>query len=129
MRNAAGGWQAFFRLPGLLRHPNRWVPFQYLSHRMLRWMVTPALFPLLLISNLCLASAPGISPYSIYTAALAAQGLFYASAWLGWLTCRYGRDIRWLLAPFYIVLLNAAALVGAWRFLRGHQGVVWKKVR
>jgi hypothetical protein len=33
------------------------------------------------------------------------------------------------LAPFYVVMLNAAALVGGWRFLRGRQSAVWQKVR
>ncbi|MBC7236107.1 MAG: glycosyltransferase family 2 protein [Chloroflexi bacterium] len=123
VRNSAGGWQAFFRLPGMLRHRNPWVTFQYLSHRMLRWMVTPSLFVLLLLSNLCLAGR------SFYAATLLAQALFYLLAGLGWLLARRGQQIRWLLAPFYIIMLNAAALVGAWRFLRGRQGAVWQKVR
>ena len=141
-RMAAGGWQAFFRLPGLLRHPNRWIPFQYLSHRMLRWMVTPSLFVLLLLSNICLASRP------FYAVILGLQGAFYLAALLGWLLARSqpppegpptepssydqprrGTFGRWLLAPFYVVMLNAAALVGGWRFLRGRQSAVWQKVR
>jgi hypothetical protein len=37
--------------------------------------------------------------------------------------------VGWLLAPFYICLLNAAALAGGWRFLLGRQSVIWHKVR
>ena len=99
------------------------VTFQYLSHRMLRWMVTPTLFVLLLLANLCLANR------TFYAITLAAQALFYALAGIGWLLASRGRRVRWLLAPFYICLLNAAALAGGWRYLRGSQSVLWRKVR
>lgn len=122
-RNAAGGWQAFFKLPGLLRHPSKLITFQYLSHRMARWMVTPELFILLLLSNLALLRQP------FYLSAFALQMALYLLAGLGWLLAARGRRVRWLLAPFYIGLLNAAALVGGWRFLFGKQSVVWRKVR
>jgi len=122
-RNAAGGWQAFFKLPGLLRHPNKLITFQYLSHRMARWMVTPELFILLFASNLALVGQP------FYLGAFALQMAFYLLAGLGWLLAARGRRVRWLLAPFYVCLLNAAALAGGWRFLFGKQSVVWSKVR
>jgi cellulose synthase/poly-beta-1,6-N-acetylglucosamine synthase-like glycosyltransferase len=122
-RNAAGGWQAFFKLPGMLRHPNKLITFQYLSHRMLRWMVTPTLFVLALLANICLAARP------FYALTLACQIAFYLLASVGWWLTAKGRRVRWLLAPFYIVLLNAAALAGGWRYLTGRQSVVWRKVR
>lgn len=122
-RNAAGGWQAFFRLPGMLRHPNKLITLQYLSHRMVRWMVTPTLFVLLFLSNLGLLGQP------FYLATFILQVAFYLLAGLGWLLAARGRRVGWLLAPFYICLLNAAALAGGWRFLLGKQSVVWRKVR
>jgi len=122
-RIAAGGWQAFFRLPGMLRHPNKLITFQYLSHRMARWMVTPTLFILLFFSNL------GLSGQPFYRGVLALQVAFYLLAGLGWLLAARGRRVGWLLAPFYICLLNAAALAGGWRFLLGRQSVIWHKVR
>ncbi|MBM3187617.1 MAG: glycosyltransferase family 2 protein [Chloroflexi bacterium] len=122
-RNAAGGWQAFFRLPGMMRHPRRLVTWQYLSHRMLRWMVTPALFPLTLLASLCLSGQP------LYALALALQILFYLLALAGWAVASRGGQTSWLVGPFYVCLLNAAALAGGWRFLMGRQSVVWEKVR
>ena len=125
-RMAAGGWQSFFQLPGMLRHPRKLLTWQYLSHRMLRWMVTPSLFVLLLLVNLPLAREP------FYMVTLAAQGLFYILAGLGWLLGgghRKGRLPGWLLAPFYVCFLNAVALAGGWRYLRGKQSVVWRKAR
>jgi hypothetical protein len=64
-----------------------------------------------------------------YAWTLALQLLFYGCAGLGWLLAERGKRVGWLLAPFYVCMLNAAALVGGWRFLRGRQSVVWKKLR
>jgi biofilm PGA synthesis N-glycosyltransferase PgaC len=122
-RNAAGGWQAFFQLPGMLRHPRKLVTWQYLSHRMLRWMVTPELFILLLLANVGLLNVP------FYRLTLFLQLLFYLAACLGWILSARGVRVRLLVLPFYVCLLNAAALAGGWRFLRGKQSVVWRKVR
>ncbi|MBN1401434.1 MAG: glycosyltransferase family 2 protein, partial [Anaerolineae bacterium] len=126
-RNAAGGWQAFFKLWPAMRQGSALVAFQFLSHRILRWMVTPWLFPLALAANLALLSS------AFYRATLWLQLGFYALAGLGWLFARMGkrqmRHVGWLLAPFYVCFLNAAALAGGWRFLWGRQPVVWRKVR
>lgn len=125
VRNAAGGWQAFFKLPGMLRHKSRLVTFQYLSHRMMRWMVAPVLLAPLFAANVALAFAAG--PF--YGFALAAQLAFYGMAGLGWLLAWHGRQVGCLLAPFYLCMLNAAALAGGWRFITGRQPVAWEKVR
>jgi poly-beta-1,6-N-acetyl-D-glucosamine synthase len=122
-RNAAGGWQAFFQLPEMLRQREWLLTVQYLSHRIARWMVTPALFVLLFLANLALLTRPLYAPF------LAAQLVFYALAGVGWALACYGRKARWLALPFYVCLLNAAALVGGWRYLRRRQSVVWRKVR
>ncbi len=123
VRNAAGGWQAFRQLPGMLRHPNRTITWQYLSHRMARWMLAPALFVLAALTNLGLLAAP------LYRATALAQALFYGLAGLGWLLAARKVRVGWLLAPFYVCMLNAAALVGGWRYLRGRETVLWRKVR
>lgn len=125
VRNAAGGWQAFFKLPGMLRHKSRLVTFQYLSHRMARWMIAPMLLAPLFAANVALAFAAG--PF--YSLALVGQTAFYGMAGLGWLLAWRGRRVGWFLAPFYLCMLNTAALVGGWRFITGRQPVAWKKVR
>jgi len=122
-RMSAGGWQAFSQLPGMLSRRRKMVTFQYLSHRMARWMVTPSLFALLFLSNLGLLSRP------LYAGLWGAQLAFYALAGVGWLLAILGRPSRLLLPPFYVCLLNAAALAGGWRHLTGRQSVVWRKVR
>ena len=122
-RNAAGGWQAFFKLRGMLVHRSRLVIFQYLSHRVLRWMVTPQLFVLLFLSNLYLLSS------SFYGLAFGVQVGFYGLALGGWVLATLGEPVSWLLAPLYVCLLNAAAVVGGCRYLLGKQSVLWHKVR
>ncbi len=125
VRNAAGGWQAFFKLRGMLRHKSGLVTFQYLSHRMARWMVAPVLLAPLFAANTALAFAAG--PF--YKLMLAGQLAFYRMAGLGWLWAWRGRQVGWFLAPFYFCMLNAAAIVGGWRFITGRQPVTWEKVR
>lgn len=56
IRICAGGWQSMTRLPqllNLLRQPV--VTFLYVSHRVLRWSLTPVALLLLLPLNLGLA--------------------------------------------------------------------------
>src|SRR5690606_31135511 len=97
-RNAAGGIQAIVRLTPLL-NPWRYglLSWQYISHRVLRWTVTPLALALLLPLNGWLAWRRG----GLYAFLLAAQTLFYGAAWVGWRLER--RRIRWklLFVPFY----------------------------
>ena len=80
-RIAAGGLQSCWRLRSLmnpLRHPV--VAFQFVSHRVLRWTITPVcLFALVPLNTLLVLSGEDI----VYTIILILQILFYASAAAG----------------------------------------------
>lgn len=80
-RIAAGGLQSCWRLRSLmnpLRHPV--VAFQFVSHRVLRWTITPVcLFALAPLNTLLVLSGEGI----VYTIIWILQILFYASAAAG----------------------------------------------
>ena len=80
-RIAAGGLQSCWRLRSLmnpLRHPV--VAFQFVSHRVLRWTITPVcLFALVPLNTLLVLSGEGI----VYTIIWILQILFYASAAAG----------------------------------------------
>jgi len=123
VRISAGGVQAVLRLPEMLSPRRGILAFQYISHRVLRWMVTPWLLPLLLIVNASLIGIP------LYRWLLVGQGLFYGAALVGGIGAWRGR--RWwpFYVFFYFCMLNAAALVGWWRYLTGRQPVTWAKAR
>lgn len=123
VRIIAGGWQAVVRLWPLLLPTHGLVWFQYVSHRVLRWVLVPALLPLALGANMVLAM------HGRHGWLLALQLLFYAAALTGYVLQR--RGIRWKVfyVPFYFAFLNVAALVGAYRYLARRQPVTWEKSR
>ena len=86
-RIAAGGLQSSWRLRSLmnpLRHPV--VAFQFVSHRVLRWTITPVcLFALIPLNTILVLSGEGI----IYTILWILQILFYASALAGMRISKY----------------------------------------
>ena len=126
VRICAGGWQAMARLTGLL---NPWrqpvVTFLYVSHRVLRWSLTPLLLALLLPLNAVLALADG----GWYTLILAAQLGFYGAAGLGWWQAARGRRAGPLLVPLYFTMMNVAVFQGFWRFVRNAQPAAWDKAQ
>ena len=120
-RIAAGGVQSVRRLPEMM-DPRLGRPFwQYLSHRVLRWLVTPLLLPALLLTNLLLVSRP------LYRVILAGQLAFYGAGLLGYQLALNGRNKGILRGIFYFCLANLAALVGMWRYATGKQPVTWRK--
>lgn len=126
VRICAGGWQAMVRLPRLLLPwPQPVVSFLYVSHRVLRWSLTPLLLALLLPLNAALAYAHG----GIYTALLLGQGLFYGAAAAGWWQAAAGRAAGPLLVPLYFTLMNVAVFQGFGRFVRRAQPAAWDKAR
>ena len=122
-RIAAGGFQSIQRLPQLLNPRQGWIWWQYLSHRVLRWAITPFLFPILFLINLFLLDHP------FFVATAVGQLLFYLLATVGyWQTIR-GKKSGLLYTIFFFCLINLAALVGFWRYLNHSQPVTWQKVR
>jgi poly-beta-1,6-N-acetyl-D-glucosamine synthase len=99
---------------------HRWrAVWMLLSHRVLRWLNTPALVALL-------AASVWLAPRSgLYAAALAGQAAFYALALAGWLSERAGRGLGKLAIPYYFCLVSAAGVAGFARFVRGRAEAVW----
>ncbi|MGB8293943.1 MAG: glycosyltransferase family 2 protein [Polyangia bacterium] len=119
-RSLAGNYQLFWRMPGLLLPLVNPSWFETVSHKVSRLLCPWALLALLLA---CAAGAAGLSSEGTPRAALSwlllAQIVFYALAGLGARAGRIG-----VLARTFVVL-NAAALVGLWRFLAGRQKITW----
>ncbi|WP_338869935.1 glycosyltransferase family 2 protein [Spirosoma sp. SC4-14] len=128
IRIAAGGFQSIVWLKHLL-NPFRYgvLTFEYVSHRVMRWAVTPLCLPLILLLNLGLVIRDGW--FTGWGLLLAGQVLFYGAAWLGYLLEK--RQMRWkvVFVPFYFTFMNVCALAGLVRYLRGNQSGTWEKVR
>ncbi|MEO2059969.1 MAG: glycosyltransferase family 2 protein [Mesonia sp.] len=84
VRIAAGGIQSVVRLKALLnvfRYTT--LSFQYISHRVLRWTLTPLLLGLIFPLNFVIALQEGFGSMHLYSLLFLGQVLFYAAALLG----------------------------------------------
>jgi len=125
VRIAAGGIQSIIWLKTLL-NPFKFpvLSFQYISHRVLRWTVTPFLMILALILNLLivLQGAP-----VLYLILLIAQVIFYGSAFLGKVLEDKKVRVKLLFVPYYFCMMNYAVFAGLLRYFKGNQSVIWEK--
>lgn len=125
VRIAAGGIQSVIWLSALL-NPFRFpvLSFQYLSHRVLRWTITPFLMILVFFLNIYLVIK---RTGWIYDALMVGQVLFYISAYLGKVLEEKKLRIKILFIPYYFCVMNYAVLAGIVRFFSGGQSVMWEK--
>ena len=126
-RIAAGGLQSIWWLRRML-NPMRQplVTFQYVSHRVLRWSVTPVAMIILLIVN-GLLSIMGAGLF--YDIILILQILFYTMALIGWLSSRYGHKNKILYTIYYFVFMNINVFRGM-AYLRTHgKSGAWEKAK
>ena len=126
-RIAAGGLQSIWWLRSMLnplRQPL--ATFQYVSHRVLRWSITPIAMVLLLLVNIALVA---IGAGSFYTVMLIGQALFYLAAILGWLLNRYGYKNKLLYTAYYFVFMNFNVFRGM-AYLKSHgKSGAWEKAK
>ena len=108
----------FFRYPVL--------SFQYVSHRVLRWTVTPFFLLLALLLNAVIVAGPGGAVYEIF---LAGQLVFYALALLGFIMEKRQTRIKALFVPYYFCVMNYAVLAGIVRYFTTKQSAMWEKAR
>ena len=110
------------RLSGLFSVPR--LAFVYVSHRVLRWTIIPAMLPILPVLSITLAARTGDPSYLVMAALMAAGALASAFAWY---RLHRERSAGILTPLFYFVFMNAAVWVGAMRFVRGRQQVTWER--
>ncbi len=127
VRIAAGGMQSILRLKKLFNPlPYPILSFQYISHRVLRWTITPFLLILSFILNVVLALKPGETAMQ---GLLLAQVLFYLLALLGLIMEKRQLRIKILFIPYYFCVMNYAVLAGIIRYFSTKQSAVWEKVQ
>jgi cellulose synthase/poly-beta-1,6-N-acetylglucosamine synthase-like glycosyltransferase len=119
-RIGAGGFQAIGMLGGLLVPRQGWVAFTFFSHKVLRWLC-PFLMLGLLASNLVLLRRP------MYGWILVGQlGFYLASLLAAFVPVRFAA-LKPLRLTTMFTSMNAALLVGFWRWLQGTQGGTWQR--
>ena len=126
-RIAAGGLQSIWWLRSLmnpLKHPR--VFFQFISHRVLRWSITPVALVALIPLNVALVL---MNAGTVYTIAWILQILFYLAAFLGWWLDSHGRKNKLLYVPYYFLFMNLNVFLGI-RYLMSHRNSgTWEKAR
>ena len=126
-RIAAGGLQSIWWLRNMmnpLRQPV--VAFQFVSHRVLRWSITPIALLLLIPLNVLLVF---LKAGNIYTWIWVLQLVFYMAAYLGYLLEQYGRRSKWLYVPYYFLFMNLNVFRGM-TYLRTHKSSgAWEKAK
>lgn len=125
IRISAGGFQAIVMLKDLLnifKYPL--VSFQYISHRVLRWTLSPLSLPVLLVTNVILAIAPG---HAIFKWLLGAQVLFYLLAMIGYAQAIQQKKSKIAYIPFYFLFMNVAVYQGFYRYVKKSQSAAWDR--
>lgn len=125
VRIAAGGYQSMTRLKMLQAAPDKpMLLFQYISHRVLRWTITPLCLILLLVSNLVLVihDMGGFYSFSFWM-----QFLFYLAATSGWLGALINKKWPIVSAIYYFVFMHWSAILGGIMYLSGKHSATWEK--
>lgn len=126
VRICAGGWQAMVRLAYLLNPFKNFVLwFQYVSHRVLRWSVTPVSLALLIPVNILLVvQSEGLTFFHL---ALVGQVIFYSSAIVGWVLANKEIKVKVLYVPYYFLIMNYAVIAGFFRYINKSQAAAWER--
>jgi len=126
IRISAGGLQAISRLTPLLNFFKYGIlSFQYISHRVLRWTLTPLALIVLFIVNIPLALSG--NPFFIFT--ILGQVGFYLLSFVGYLLEKQKLKFKMFFIPYYFCVMNYSVYAGFFRFIKGSQSVVWEKAK
>jgi len=124
-RIAAGSIQATVRLKPLLNiFKYGFLSFQYISHKIMRWIITPVALLLIIPLNIYLAS---FNVFYFYTLIL--QLTFYLLVFIGWLLKDKQIKVGYIFVPYYFFLANLAMWLGFFRYVAGTQSVKWERAK
>jgi cellulose synthase/poly-beta-1,6-N-acetylglucosamine synthase-like glycosyltransferase len=128
IRISAGGIQSIVRLRSLLNiFKYRTLSFQYISHRVLRWSLTPLSLILLIPVLTILAANEGLFSFGFYSILFWLQLLFYAAAILGWYLENRETRVKFLFVPYYFFIMNLSVILGFFRYIQKSQSVNWER--
>jgi len=120
VRIGAGGFQTMAMIPTLLDPRRGWIAFTFFSHKVMRWLC-----PFFMCG--ALASAALVSGETFYRGALLGQiGFYSVSLTIGLIPTR-SRLLKPLRLATMFTSMNAALLVGFFKWARGGQSGVWRR--
>nr|WP_129733749.1 glycosyltransferase family 2 protein [Parabacteroides goldsteinii] len=126
IRIAAGGLQSVWRLRSLFnifRYGT--LSFQFISHRVLRWTITPIVLFLLIPLNIILTCKSEFT----YIFLLLLQVAFYIMAYAGYLMEQRNLRNKLLFIPYYFSFMNLNVIRGFF-YLAGNKGNgAWEKAK
>ena len=125
IRISAGAYQSIGVLKkafNFFRHPL--LTIQYLSRRVLRWVVCPVMLIALFISNFFIVVT--IDSF-LFNCFLIAQVAFYLAAIVGWIMMKRSKSAGIFTVPFYFLFMNWCLIIGFTRFAMKKQTVIWDK--
>ena len=130
IRISAGGIQAIIRLRSLLNIFKYGIlSFQYISHRVLRWTITPVCLILLLPISMLLSYNEQHLDSWFFTIFLWMQLFCYISALVGWYLENKATRVKALFVPYYFVIMNLSVLMGFFRYMKKSQSVNWERAK
>ena len=126
-RISAGGLQSCWWLRKMMNpFRNFTVAFQFVSHRVLRWSITPFTLLALIPLNVILVFMKG---GTVYVLLWLLQLLFYLAAFWGYMLEQYGKRNKFLYIPYYFLFMNMNVFQGI-SYLRSHKdGGTWEKAK
>lgn len=127
-RIAAGGLQSSWWLRSMMNpfNTSKRVAFQFVSHRVLRWSITPIAMLALIPLNVALVM---MKAGTVYTVIWVLQILFYLAAFCGYLLEQHGKKSKLLYVPYYFLFMNINVFRGM-HYLKTHQGGgTWEKAK
>lgn len=130
VRISAGGIQSVVRLRSLLNiFKYGTLSFQYISHRVLRWTLTPLCLLLLIPTGYTLAYNEGLLSAGMYSVLFWMQIVFYIAALTGWFLENRSTSIKVLFVPYYFFIMNLSVFLGFVRYIKKSQSVNWERAK
>jgi cellulose synthase/poly-beta-1,6-N-acetylglucosamine synthase-like glycosyltransferase len=120
VRMSAGGYQTIRENFAYLFPPGNLFAFQFILHKVLRWLC-PVFLIFIFLSSALLAGQ------AFYRIVFLLQVVFYAVSIVGWLNRSKPDLSSFLYIPMYFSVMNLALLFGLFRHLGGRQNVQWRK--
>ena len=126
-RIAAGGLQSVWWLRQMMNPFRRpVVAFQFVSHRVLRWSITPIALLALIPLNVVLVF---LKAGTVYTVIWILQVLFYLATLASWMLEKQGRKNKLLYVPYYFLFMNLNVFRGM-KYLSTHKtSGAWEKAK